>query len=247
VPPADPHATVRRRYQLGALLVSGAAIAAVVIAVLGGSSPSALAPGRPVPGTHTTLALLNGIPQRTTSLGDPAAPVTLVEFGDLQCPTCANFAHNVLPAIVSHYVRPGRLLLTFAPLHFIGSDSTRAARFALALGAQNRLWQFTELMYLNQGLENSGYVSTRYLSALADAIPGVEQRRALTDQQSATVQAQLTRADTLATQFHVRGTPSFLLYRSGAPARAFAPGALDVDTFSAAIDRLLGGEGGAPR
>ncbi|HST55419.1 MAG TPA: thioredoxin domain-containing protein [Solirubrobacteraceae bacterium] len=239
MPPADPHAHTRRRYQLGALLTTAALIAAVLTTVLGGSSPSSLAPGRPVPGAPTTLALLRSIPQHRTALGSPAAPVTLVELGDLQCPTCANFAHGALPAIVSHYVRPGRLLLVLRPLTFIGPDSLRAARMALALGLQNHLWEFTELMYLNQGLENSGYVTERYLRALAAAIPRADTRRALADRSLPFVQSQLAQANTLAKRFRVNATPAFLLYRSTAPARVFTPASLDFRSFATAIDRLL--------
>src|SRR5438128_9145282 len=100
----------RRIYQLAALLVTIGAIAAVLAAVLGSGSTSELRPGRPVPGSAQTLSMLAGIPQRGGSLGSPAAPATLFEFGDLQCPACAQFATEALPAIVSSYVRAGRVL-----------------------------------------------------------------------------------------------------------------------------------------
>src|ERR1700730_10245852 len=159
-----------RLYRLGALVVTAAAITAVLVAVLSSGSTSQLAPGRPVPGAAKTLALFAGIPQRGIALGDPHAPVTLVEFGDLQCPSCAIFANDALPKIVSRYVRPGRVQLVFRALDFIGRDSQRAANMAEALGAQNHLWQFVDLAYRNQGLENSSYVTDTYLRALAGAI-----------------------------------------------------------------------------
>jgi protein-disulfide isomerase len=138
-----PDSSARTRlYQLGALVVTTALVATVLIAVLSSGSTSQLAPGKPVPGAAQTLGLLAGIPQHGNTLGNPRAPVTLVEFGDLQCPSCAVFAQDALPAIVSRYVRPGRVMLVFRGLDFIGHDSERAARMAGALGEQNRLWQF---------------------------------------------------------------------------------------------------------
>jgi protein-disulfide isomerase len=236
----DPVRT-QRLYRLGALLVTAIAVTAVLVAVLTSGSTSQLAPGKPVPGATPTLALLAGIPQHGDALGNPHAPVTLVEFGDLQCPSCAVFAANALPSIVARYVRPGRVLLVFRALYFLGNDSLRAARMAEALGAQNHLWQFIELMYRNQGLENSSYVTDTYLRALAGAIPSVNVARALSERGSSEVQAQIDGARALALRLHLRGTPSFLLSRSGTPAQRFSPASIeDPSSFSGPLDRLLG-------
>ncbi len=200
-----------RLYQLAALLVSVLAIGAVAIAVLTSGSTSQLAPGKPVPGAPQTLALFAGIPQHGIALGDPRAPVTLEEFGDLQCPVCAAYAEDALPSIVRRYVRDGRVRLVFRNLDSIGSDSARAARMAGAVGEQNHLWEFIDLMYKNQGAENTSYVTDRYLQALAAAIPGVDVGRALRARTSSAVEAQIEQAHALAQELHLQSTPSFVL------------------------------------
>jgi protein-disulfide isomerase len=230
----------QRLYQLGALLVTVLAVLAVLIAVLNSPSTSQLAPGKPVPGARQTLALFAGIPQHGNTLGDPHAPLTLVEFGDLQCPSCALFAENALPSIVARYVRRGRVLLVFRGLHFIGSDSLRAARMADALGEQDHLWQFIDLMYRNQGLENSSYVTDTYLSALAGAAGPVDVARALSERNSPSVQSQIDQAQALAQQLHLQSTPAFLLSRTGASPQRFSPASLDPESFSGPLDKLLG-------
>jgi protein-disulfide isomerase len=241
LPPGSEQQAVGRTrlYQVGALLVTVAAIATVLIAVLTGGSASDLRPGKPVPGATKTTKLFDGIPQRGTELGDRRAPVTLVELGDLQCPACAQFAQGALPQIVERFVRTGKVLLEFHALDLIGKESLLAARMALAIGQQDRLFQFASLMYGNQGLENSGYVTDTYLRALAGAIPGVQVDRALATRGSAAVRAQLGEAKRLASSLHVESTPSFLLYRTGTGARRFQPGSLDAGSFSAPIERLL--------
>ncbi len=213
--PIDGDARRTRLYQLAALTVSVLAVGAVAIAVLTSGSTSQLAPGKPVPGASQTMALFAGIPQRGISLGNPGAPVTLIEFGDLQCPVCAAYAEDALPSIVNRYVRKGRVRLEFRNLDSIGSDSARAARMAGAVGEQNHLWEFIDLMYKNQGAENTSYVTERYLQALAAAIPGVDVSRALRARSSSAVEAQIDQAHALAEQMQLQSTPSFVLVRTG--------------------------------
>jgi len=230
-----------RLYRLGALLVTAAAVTAVLVAILTAGSTSQLRPGKPVPGAPQTLALFAGIPQRGPALGSEGAPFTLVEFGDLQCPACAQFATDALPTVVARYVRSGRVRLIFRALDFIGADSRRAAEMAAALSAQDRLWQFVELAYRNQALENSGYVTDTYLRALAAAIPGVDVGRALAARGSAAARAQLAEARALARQAHVAFTPTFELARAGQPPRRFSPPGLDGGSFDGALARALAG------
>lgn len=229
----------RRRWQLGASIALVAAVAAVVIAIATSGSTSELKPGRPVPGASSTLALLRGIAQQGDALGSARAPVTLVEFGDLQCPTCAQFATSALPGLVSTFVRSGHMRVEFRAIDGIGADSTRAARMAYALAAQGRIFEFVELAYRNQGLENSSYVTDTYLRALASAIPGVDVARALSARDASSTEAQLAQARALAARFHVEATPSFLLYRTGEAPRRFQPESLDAASFRGPVERLL--------
>jgi protein-disulfide isomerase len=233
-----------RLCQLAALVLSVLAIGAVLIAVLTSGSTSQLAPGKPVPGASRTLALFAGIPQHGISLGNPKAPVTLTEFGDLQCPVCAAYAEDTLPSIVNRYVRDGRLRLVFRNLDSIGSDSARAARMAGALGEQNHLWEFIDLMYKNQGAENTSYVTDRYLQALAGAIPGVDVSRALRERSSGAIQAQIDQAGALARQLNLQSTPSFLLAPRGGTEQVLPSTELSSASLAGPIDQALAsGEG----
>ena len=228
-----------RLYQLGALIVTAAAVTAVLVAVLTAGSTSQLAPGKPVPAAAQTLALFAGIPQHGIALGDPRAPVTLVEFGDLQCPACAQVATDTLPAIVSRYVRSGRAALEFRALDFIGADSRRAASMALALAEQGRLWQFIELAYHNQGLENSGYVSEEFLRTLATQVPGLNMTSWLAARSNPEFATQITTDAQAANNAGFTGTPSFQIGRTGGALKKFEYESLtDPAAFEKAIESL---------
>jgi protein-disulfide isomerase len=234
----------RRLYQLGALLVTAAVLAVVALAAFTGSGTPPLAPGKPVPGASQTASLFAGIPQSGITLGFANAPVTLVEFGDLQCPYCAVFAEKALPSIVARYVRSGRVQLVFHNLDGLGSDSVRAAQMAGALGKQDHLWQFVDLAYRNQRDENSGYVTENFLRAIAQAIAGVNANRAMNERGSPSIKAQIAQATNLAHQLKLNKTPSFLLGATGQPGRVFSPEGLDSGSFTSALDRLLRSVGG---
>jgi protein-disulfide isomerase len=201
----------------------------------GGSEPVGAAQEREM------RRLFAGIPQDGVSLGRPDAPATLIEFADLQCPFCAEFGVEALPAVVRDYVRTGELRLELRLLAFLGEDSARGARLAAAAALQDRAWQFGELFFRNQGPENSGYATDAFLRSLARQTPGLDTPRAWADRDGPAARRILLRAEARARELGVEGTPSFYLRLDGRPARALEPGALDAGSFAAALDRALAG------
>ncbi len=162
---------------------------------------------------------LKGIPQHGITLGNPNAPVTLVWFGDLQCPICREFHAAVFSTLVNNYVRTGKVKLVWRNLAFIGPDSTTAAQVAGAAGLQNRIWQFVSLFYYNQQEENSGYVTPSFLKEIASGA-GVNWNKANTDRYSPTMSAQMAAANQLANNTLPQiATPSFLLGKTGTTPR----------------------------
>jgi protein-disulfide isomerase len=150
-------------------LVAIVAVGAVVLNLASGSDkPSA--GSETVGNTAEVAEMLEGIPQSGETLGRADAPVALVEYADLQCPFCAEWARNALPTLAWEYIRTGKLKIEFRGLAFVGEDSDKALRFALAAGEKNKLWQAAELLYWNQGAENTGWVTDAKLDAVASAI-----------------------------------------------------------------------------
>jgi protein-disulfide isomerase len=210
----------RRLTRLGAVLGAAAAIVAVLVAVSasgsGTKTTSATAASGAVSGTRESTAMLSGIPQNGLTLGSAKAPVRVIEFADLQCPFCRDYSLSTMPGVVQDYVRPGKVRMEFRSLTFIGPDSERAARVAQAAAQQNKLWNFVDLAYFNQGKENSGWATDAVLRRLAGAVPGLDVNRAFAARDSTAVTAQINAASTLANAKGVQSTPTFLVGRGSA-------------------------------
>jgi protein-disulfide isomerase len=218
-----------------AVLVAGAFVA--VSAVQGDSST------KPSPAARTSgqKSLFAGIQQRGIVLGSPNAPVTLVEFADLQCPYCGEFARDALPQIVREYVRTGRVKVVFQGLAFLGPQSQTALRAVLAAGQQNRAWDVLEGLYARQEAENSGWVTLALLREVGGAAPGLNVPRMLRQSDSASVTRQLRDAERLGRQAGVSGTPTFFVGRSGGPVQRVALTSLTAAALRPALDAALQG------
>jgi protein-disulfide isomerase len=175
---AEAEAARRTRTVRLGLAVGAAVVVVVALIVISSSGGGKKAPSKSAAATASAVnALLTGIPQTGTTLGKPAAPVTVTEYGDLECPFCADFAKGAENTLISKDVRSGRVKLTYRSLQTATQDPTvfsTQQSAAYAAGAQGRALNFIELFYNEQGAEGSGYVSAGYLDGLARQIPGLD-------------------------------------------------------------------------
>lgn len=180
-----------------------------------------------------------GIPQQGIALGRPDAPVTLVEFVDLQCGHCADFALEVLPEIVERHVRTGQVRIELRTLAFLGEGSVRAARMAGAAALQDRMWQLVDLLFHNQRAGTIERVTEGSLRRLAEALPGLDAQRAVDQRNAPAVDRWLAEAEEQARHYEIEGTPSFLIGRTGGELRALELEARTPEAFSQAIEAQL--------
>jgi len=196
-----------RLLQMGAGAVFLAIVAVVVLIVVnssgGGGDPSNLE------GVAEIEAELEGIPQRGLVLGDPRAKVELVEYGDLQCPVCKQYADQILPQVIENQVENGQAKIAFRNFAILGPESETAAAAALAAGAQGRGWNYLELFYRNQGQEHSGYIDDDFLAAVAKGA-GVENIADWeAERKSKKLTAEVAASFAEAERLGLTGTPSF--------------------------------------
>lgn len=200
---ADKRKNLTKILGIAAFLVVIGLVVAIVAISSGGSSGGE--------GNKDWQKQLTGLTQTGNMLGDPKAPVTLVEFGDLQCPVCKQYADEILPDVITGPVKDGTANMEFENWAILGPDSTLAAKAAIAAGEQNLMWSFIEAFYANQGIENSGYVTDDFLTNIAEdaGIPDIDKWNV--DREKAALEEELTRIDTLASDNGFSGTPSFAL------------------------------------
>src|SRR4051794_19813216 len=204
-----------------------AAVVVVVAAVA--TSNSAPKPVQPAAASTARVHERNGV------LGDPNAPVTITEYLDLQCPICQQAATTELPTLIANYVKTGKVKLQARTLHFIGDDSTKAARFAAGAERQGKLWPFIETFYANQGEENSGYVTDDFLKGIAKGA-GVDYAKAKAFAGTDGAQAALDKADAAAQTVGADSTPTFTIKQGNGAEKVLVVGPTGLtDALDAAL------------
>lgn len=216
-----------------AVLVLGLVVASLVLT--GGDDGA----DRTTP-TSDNRTLLAGIPQSGVILGSPSAPVTFIQFEDMQCPVCARYQAEGFAGIVSDYVRTGKVKLRFAGLAFLGEDSARALRYVLAAGRQDKLWQLTDALYANQGDENSGWVTDELVDRLAGEL-GIDVARLHADAETDAVDADIATMKAEAERLQVPGTPWFYVQIGEDEPYEVRPTSFSADEFGSILDDALGG------
>ncbi len=209
-----------RLTQLG-IVVSVVVVAIVVVLIVtsGGSKG-----GIPVSKTEKNAVtgeigtLLAGIPQSGNVLGSPTAPVTLQYFGDLECSICKEFTTGALPSVIPKWVRTGKLRIEY---HSMQTATREPEVFktqqiaAYAAGKQNKAWYFIETFYHEQGEEQSGYVTEKYLQGIASQVPGLNLAKWTSDRNDPELANDIKTDEQAVNNNGFTGTPSFLIGHSG--------------------------------
>ncbi len=101
----------------------------------------------------------DGLPREITesnTMGNPNAPVHIIEYGDFQCPYCLKFWAEAEPQLIDRYVNTGKVFFEYRAVAFIGPESADAAKGAYCAGDQNKFWEFHDTLFSNWTGENAG-------------------------------------------------------------------------------------------
>ncbi len=165
------------------------------------------------PGNIVNLNLLLQSLRKTGSplLGSASAPITIVEFGDFQCKFCDRFAKETEPMINATYIQTGKANMIFKNFVTHGPDSITAAMGALCANDQGKFWNFYEILYKNQGEENSGWANANNMKKFASSIPGINTQEFNSCLDSNKHKPVVDNDNVLAISSGFQGTPTFVI------------------------------------
>ncbi|MCH9658046.1 DsbA family protein [archaeon] len=113
-----------------------------------------------------TKLIENGSP----IMGDPRAPITVLEWGDYQCTYCYKFHQNTLNAIDDDFIKTGKVKLVFKDYPLNGPESVLAAEASHCAQDQEKYWEYHHELYKNWGGERTGWITRESLNQFANTI-----------------------------------------------------------------------------
>jgi len=171
------------------------------------------------------------ITQEDNVKGNTNSSVTLIEYGDFQCPACATY-HSLVSQIAQEY--GGRIQIAFRnfPLRRIHSNAQISSQAAEAAGKQGKFWEMHDMLYVNQnewaGERNPESIFEEYAKAL-----DLDVDIFTADLKSSEVEEKINRDIALGNAAGINSTPSFVVNGS----LIKSPGSLE--EFRTIIDGAL--------
>jgi protein-disulfide isomerase len=111
------------------------------------------------------------------SMGDPNAPLKIVEYSDFQCSHCKVFADTIEQALIDNYIATGKVYFVYRSMgNFTsqaigeGTESRDAAEAAYCASDQGKFWEYKDILFANTLGEEKGYFARPRLEKMAQAI-----------------------------------------------------------------------------
>ena len=169
--------------------------------------------------------------------GSSDASVTIIEFGDYQCPKCDQWFQNEKPTITSDYIDTGKVNLYFVDFPFLGEDSDNAANASYCANDQGQFWEYHSMLYNNQGGINEGWANVNALKQFAADL-GLDTAEFNSCVDSNKYEDRVDYNRKVGASHGVEGTPVFIIIGSdGTTQRIDGPQSSDI--FAGVIDTLL--------
>jgi protein-disulfide isomerase len=147
-------------------------------------------------------------------LGDPNAPIKVIEFYDFKCPACATWDENYFSDFKEEFIDTGKVQFYAINFPFLGPDSIEAALVAESVYKQNPLkyWEIKDLIFKHQGKENTIWATERFLvNLIENNIEGIDMKQLKKDLKAKTYLFNVKEDFKISTANGVYGTPMFIV------------------------------------
>lgn len=165
-------------------------------------------------------------------LGDPKAPVTLVEFGDYQCTFCTKFFKETEKPLIEKYVKTGKVKLIFRDFAINGRESVSAAIASECADEQGKFWEYHDKLYTERRGYNVGVFKQDNLMSFAKEL-GLNEQQFSDCTKSGKYDEEIASDTRDAQSFGGRGTPTFFLNGQ------IISGALPLSVFENYIEQAI--------
>jgi len=171
-------------------------------------------------------------------LGESSAPITIIEFGDYQCPFCQKWNQNTKPLIDRDYISTGKVKLIYVDFPIVGPDSINAHAGSYCADEQGLYWQYHDFLYKNQGHENSGWVSVNNLKNIVSGMEGIDVNLFSNCIDSGKYNDRVKENKNIAVKNGAKSTPSFIVIGPNGHGVAIS-GAQPYSVFKQTIDEMM--------
>lgn len=171
--------------------------------------------------------------------GSEDAQVTIIEFGDFQCPKCDQWFQNEKPTIKQDYIDTDKVNLYFVDFTFLGDDSMTAANASYCAEEQGKYWEYHSHLYSNQGGINEGWASSNNLKMFASDV-GLDVVAFDECLDSGKYDDRVAYNTSVGASHGVEGTPAFFIVDNSDGTTERIDGPQPSDIFAGVIDGMLG-------
>lgn len=169
-------------------------------------------------------------------LGDPKAPIVIVEYSDIECPYCKQF-HNTIHTLMSDYGTQGKLAWVFRhfPVHSNSIKEGEAIECAAEVGGNDAFWKYTDKIFAETKSNNG--IDLARLPGIASEI-GIDVTKFNTCLASDKYKAKIEQDRQDVINAGAQGTPYSVIFAKGEKI-PLAQGALPYSDMKTIIDTIL--------
>jgi len=201
------------------------------------STPDMSAPSDTSASSDTTVDVMKAMAPRT--LGNPNAPIKIVEYASLTCSHCAHFANDVFPELKAKYIDTGKVFYEYRD--FPLNDPALRATIAAHCLPENRFADFVAMLFKTQAQWSDGIDYMTHLKQNAK-LAGLSDEKFDACQDNPALKMKIAEVmQTAQDKWKVAATPTFIINDG----KKTISGAQPLDAFEAAFREITNGAVGA--